>query len=49
MMPAIAFSEIHEGVEKSGSPALRLMMSRPSAASFFARVLTAMVAEGRSF
>ncbi|MSR22372.1 MAG: hypothetical protein EXR92_02335 [Gemmatimonadetes bacterium] len=45
-MPAIAASEIQPGVSKSGSPALRSMMSLPSAASFFARALTAMVAEG---
>jgi hypothetical protein len=37
------------GVSKSGSPALRLMMSRPSDASFLASVLTAIVAEGFSF
>ncbi len=48
-IPSMARSEMKAGVSKSGSPALRLMMSRPSAASFFASVLTAMVAEGLSF
>lgn len=48
-IPAIAASAMNSGVSKSGSPALRLMMSRPSAASFLASVLTAIVADGLSF
>jgi hypothetical protein len=48
-IPSMAASEMNAGVSKSGSPALKLMMSRPSAASFFARVLTAIVADGLSF
>lgn len=46
-IPSTAASEIQDGVGKSGSPALRSMMSLPSVRSFRARVLTAMVAEGR--
>ena len=47
-MPSTAASEIHSGVPKSGSPALRSMMSRPSARRRLAKELTAMVAEGWS-
>ena len=45
-MAAIAASLMLSGVSKSGSPAARPMMSRPSAFNFFARSLMAMVGDG---